>query len=75
MAIIIDPMASVTLGQAVGNIIAALVDAQARAARTTVEFIDEVGFLPSARRGWRTGSSDSRVHVSKAGRTRRPPSR
>lgn len=46
MAIIIDPMASVTLGQAVGNIIAALVDAQARAARTTVEFIDEVGFLP-----------------------------
>ena len=46
MAIVIDPMASVTLGQAVGNIISALVDAQARAARTTVEFIDEVGFLP-----------------------------
>ncbi len=46
MAIIIDPMVSVTLGQAVGNIISALVDAQARAARTTVEFIDEVGFLP-----------------------------
>lgn len=46
MAIVLDSMASVTLGQAVGNIISALVDAQARAARTTVEFIDEVGFLP-----------------------------
>ena len=55
MAIIIDPMASVTLGQAVGNIIAALVDAQARAARTTVEFIDEVGFLPAPAGGGAPG--------------------
>lgn len=47
MALIIDPQVSVTLGQAVGDIISALVDAQARAARTTVEFIDEVGFLPA----------------------------
>ncbi len=46
MALVIDPLTSVTLGQAVGNIMSALVDAQAEAARTTVEFIDQVGFLP-----------------------------
>lgn len=51
MVILIDPQASLTLGQAVGNIISALVDAQARAARTTVEFIDEVGFQPAANAG------------------------
>jgi len=51
VAIILDPMASLTLGQAVGNIVSALVDAQARAARTTVDFIDEVGFLPPAAAG------------------------
>lgn len=51
MALIIDPMASVTLGQAIGNIISALVDAQARAARTTVEFIDDVGFVPASAPG------------------------
>ncbi|MGE0228740.1 MAG: DUF2589 domain-containing protein [Dehalococcoidia bacterium] len=52
MTIVIDPLATLTIGQAVGNIISALVDAQARAARTTVEFIDDVGFLPA-----RTGES------------------
>lgn len=51
MAIILDPMASLTLGQAVGNIISSLVDAQARAARTTVDFIDEVGFREPATPG------------------------
>jgi hypothetical protein len=48
VALIIDPAASLTLGQAVGNILSALVDAQARAARTTVEFIEDVGFQPAA---------------------------
>jgi hypothetical protein len=48
VAIVLDPLASLTLGQAVGDLISALVDAQARAARTTVEFIDEVGFRPAA---------------------------
>ncbi|KQR16016.1 DUF2589 domain-containing protein [Cellulomonas sp. Leaf334] len=51
MAILIDPQASLTLGQAVGNILSALVDAQARAARATVEFIDEVGFQPAEKEG------------------------
>lgn len=44
MATIIDPLTALTLGQAVGNILSSLVDAQAAAARTTVDFIDEVGF-------------------------------
>lgn len=51
MAILIDPQTSLTLGQAVGNLLSALVDAQARAARTTVEFIDEVGFQPATNAG------------------------
>ena len=51
MAILIDPQTTLTLGQAVGNIISALVDAQARAARTTVEFIDDVGFQPGSNAG------------------------
>lgn len=46
MPIILDPQVALTLGQVVGNVLSALVDAQARAARTTVEFIDEVGFEP-----------------------------
>jgi hypothetical protein len=44
VATIIDPLTALTLGQAVGNILSSLVDAQAAAARTTVDFIDEVGF-------------------------------
>jgi hypothetical protein len=48
VALIIDPAASLTLGQAVGNILSALVDAQARAARTTVDFIEDVGFQAAA---------------------------
>lgn len=43
---IIDPSTPVTLAQAVGDILSALVDAQAQAARTTVDFINDVGFLP-----------------------------
>lgn len=51
MGIVLDPTIGLTLGQAVGNIISGLVDAQARAAQTTVEFIDEVGFLPPSAPG------------------------
>lgn len=49
MALIIDPQTSLTLGQALGNIISGLVDAQARAARTTVDFIEDVGFQPGVK--------------------------
>lgn len=44
MALIIDPSTPVTLAQAVGNVLSSLVEAQAQAARTTVDFIESVGF-------------------------------
>ena len=47
MALVIDSTTPLTLGQIVGDILSALVDAQAQAARTTVDFIDSVGFLPA----------------------------
>jgi hypothetical protein len=47
MALIIDPSTPITLANAVGDILSALVDAQAQAARTTVDFINAVGFLPA----------------------------
>lgn len=46
MTLIIDPALPVTLAQAVGDVLSSLVDAQAQAARTTVDFINDVGFLP-----------------------------
>jgi uncharacterized protein DUF2589 len=48
MALVIDPATPLTLGQIVGEILSALVQAQARAAQTTVEFIDSVGFKPGS---------------------------
>lgn len=44
MALIIDPSTPLALSQIVGDILSALVQSQAQAARTTVDFIDEVGF-------------------------------
>ncbi len=48
MALVIDPATPLTLAQIVGDILSALVNAQAQAAKTTVEFIDSVGFKPAA---------------------------
>jgi hypothetical protein len=47
MALVIDPTTPLALSQIVGDILSALVDAQAHAARTTVDYIDSVGFLPA----------------------------
>lgn len=55
---IIDPTTPVTLAQAVGDILSALVNAQAQAARTTVDFINDVGFLP-----FKAGDVPSLRHV------------
>jgi hypothetical protein len=46
MALVIDPSTPLALSQIVGDILSALIEAQAQAARTTVDFINAVGFLP-----------------------------
>lgn len=45
MAIVISRDMPVTLAQTIGSILTSLVDAQAQSARSTVEFINEVGFV------------------------------
>lgn len=47
MALIIDPATPVTLAAVVGDVLSSLIEAQAQAARTTVDFINDVGFLPA----------------------------
>lgn len=48
MALVIDPSTPLTLGQIVGEMLSALVRAQAQAAQTTVDFINSVGFTPAS---------------------------
>lgn len=48
MAIVISRTEALSLGNVLGTILAAVVDAQAQSARATVEFINDVGFLPPA---------------------------
>lgn len=45
MAIVISRDTPVTLAQTIGSILTSLVDAQAQSARSTVDFINEVGFV------------------------------
>lgn len=45
MAIVISRDTPVTLAQTIGSILTSLVDAQAQSARSTVEFVNEVGFV------------------------------
>lgn len=45
MAIVISRDVPVTLAQTIGSILTSLVDAQAQSARTTVDFINDVGFV------------------------------
>jgi hypothetical protein len=46
MAVVISKTEALSLGNVLGTILAAVVDAQAQSARATVEFINDVGFLP-----------------------------
>lgn len=59
MTLIIDPATPVTLAAVVGDVLSSLIEAQAQAARTTVEFINDVGFLP-----YKPGTTPSLRQVS-----------
>jgi hypothetical protein len=48
MAVVISRTEALSLGNVLGTILAAVVDAQAQSARATVEFLNDVGFLPPA---------------------------
>ena len=45
MAVIIRSSTPTTLAQTIGSILTALIDAQAQSARTTIDFVNEIGFM------------------------------
>lgn len=44
MAVIIPATTPTTLAQTIGSLLTALIDAQAQSARTTIDFVNEIGF-------------------------------
>jgi hypothetical protein len=46
VAVVLSKTEALGLGDTLGTILAAVIDAQARSARATVEFINDVGFIP-----------------------------
>lgn len=45
MAVIIPATTPTTLGETIAGILTALIDAQAQSARTTIDFVNQVGFI------------------------------